>query len=117
MATINKETLQSLITSLQEMYDETQVRFDNLQEQLDKSKDGDEKNELKKQQSDAKQRLDDLGGKLSGMRSVLKLTGDNADESHTDDVQLHSSRKILLPYIIHEQLNLFLFDDFWTPAR
>ena len=43
MATITKETLQSLITSLQEMYDETQVRFDNLQEQLDKSKDGDEK--------------------------------------------------------------------------
>ena len=114
MATINKETLQSLITSLQEMYDETQVRFDNLQEQLDKSKDGDEKNELKKQQSDVKQRLDDLGGKLSGMRSVLKLTGDNADESHTDDVQLHSSRKILLPYIIHEQLNLFLFDDRFT---
>ena len=40
--------VESLITSLQESYDETQLRFDNLQEQLDKSKDGDEKNELKK---------------------------------------------------------------------
>ena len=55
MATINRETLQSLINSLQELYDETQVRFNNLQEQLDKSKDGDEKNTLRKQQSDAKQ--------------------------------------------------------------
>ena len=49
MATINRETLQSLITSLQGSYDETKLRFDNLQDQLDKSKDGDEKNELRKQ--------------------------------------------------------------------
>ena len=111
MATINRETLQSLITSLQGSYDETQLRFDDLQEQLDKSEDGDEKNKLMKQQSDAKLRLDNLGGQLSGMRSVLKLPGDNADESHTDDVKLHSSRQILLPYIIYEQLSLFLLDD------
>ena len=114
MATINRETLQSLITSLQRSYDETKLRFDDLQEQLDKSKDSDEKNELRKQQSAAKSRLDDLGGQLSGMRSILKLPGDNADESHTDDVQPHASRQILLPYIIYEQLDLFLLDERFT---
>ena len=50
MATLNKEQLQSLITSLQESYDETKLRFDNLQEQLDKFQDGDDKNELRKQE-------------------------------------------------------------------
>ena len=41
MATLNKEQLQSLITSLQESYDETKLRFDNLTEQLKELKDGD----------------------------------------------------------------------------
>ena len=106
---LTKEALQALITSLQKSYDDAQKRFDELGQQIVKLENGSEKGAIKKEQSEAKDHLDKLGGQLAGLRKTLNHNDDDVGENHTDDRELHSSRQILLPYRIHEQLEIFLF--------